>query len=298
MAVGDVTFAVRGNSLDAYRSFSGKTPGLVTGREAVVADANAIGGNTIDLDITGSPNAAKQYLLYNGRNSVPTSQGISVAIRVKIGTSATLCSLWCVSVPFNNLMAQIGMYFRRDTHLTLVSVMNESSQARLSNTQVHDVDLEDGAYHDIVFVDAGDDSAGALKVYLDGVVVYTSGTLANQMDNPKPVDRYGLIALGFLHGVNSSAIIVNEFAIFEGVIDPTNILLEDPDTQATELGSLNGAARTKWIACDPYDGVVPAANYTDPGEENVLKDLQYQYEGETKTGTLETTKTSKVRIIV
>jgi hypothetical protein len=107
-------------------------------------------------------------------------------------------------------------------------------------------------------------------------------------------------------------LVLNEFVVWDEVIDPSNITLVDPNTGVTSAGqSLNGSSRTGWVDVAALDGSVweslaaseirsgttqiqagltqtgSLAGSTDPGVANVRSGTGYTIEGSSLTGALD-----------
>ena len=89
----------------------------------------------------------------------------------------------------------------------------------------------------------GTTSANAVKLWVDGVNVgsLTAGAAAT---NPKTVNKTDILSIGGISGAANSNYLLNEFVVWNEVIDPTGIYV--------------GAARAAFVDCTAYDGTAAA----------------------------------------
>ena len=282
MATGDITFALRGTTTTAYRSFSGSVPGKHSGTEDAVADVGAIGGSTIDL-VTDGGSGNRHILVYNALNNIPSTQAISVLFRGKLNSFFNLNSMFEIETTGATGDQYLGAFHRHDQDQFNYGARNGSHGTRANNFKSTVNVLDTSTYYDFLVTDTGDTGTSQIQMFLDTTLITTTTTQTIALSNPRDILKDRVLRIGQYTGINACEWYVNEFVIFEGVVDPTSILLETVgDPNDTSLGSLNGASRTKWVACDAFDGLVS----TDPGAANVLTGNDYTFEGVSQTATL------------
>ncbi len=184
-----VVFQVRGTSLDAHRSFSGKTPGLffndANGVAAVAADVGAFGGSSINMDLASG--TAQRGLIYPGLSNLSANPAITILIRFTpawTGNPAQSRSLFQISsgltsVGFGTCRGyittggKIHLWFSRTTDgLDCFDVATTASFAPTAGTAT-----------EIMFSWSGDTSAGSMKYSVDGVELETkTATRARTVD--------------------------------------------------------------------------------------------------------------------
>lgn len=267
-----IIFAVRGDSFTARYAGGYNTPGLFAtsagNLPVVAADAGAIGGSILDLDKTAYQ---VHQVIYPARGNIGTTRTRSVLIRLALGTTATNIGFWNIGGIFSSNpngcgVSLLGTNFR-------VQFYNEYA-ANLTNVNIGTWSPSTGTYYDIVLTTTGDGTANNTNVYIDGVLL--GQTTAPNWTNPFDPTLLTQIVLGAMSfDVNNTRIKVNEFVVWDSVIDPTSVTL----TGGT--GSLQGAARTEFVDVTSFNGL----NYTDPGIASVKTGTNYIFAGSTLTGT-------------
>lgn len=249
-------------TLDAYYS-KGDKIGAVTKDVAVVVDPTAVRGHHWRL----GPNGFGQGVLnWMGGKNFPSGTQRSYAMRFRTAYSGApdpACGLFSVLGP--------GIYPRWYTMTLMHNGTNiclgywgDSGNTGADNTVFAPFNPTQDVAYDLVILQ--DDSLvfGNLKMYLDGVLIGTLDTNARWTNlQPQNIGMFGIGMCGVF--VLNTNIKVEEFAIFDELIDPTEF---------------TGAARTTPIPSTPLD-----AN-TWPIESRVRDGEQWNQDGVGKTGTM------------
>lgn len=269
MATGDITFAFRSDSELAIRSFNGASYGKWNGVENKVTgsgETGLLGTEQIDLVTKVGGLGSRSAIFFNGGSNVPTSKGLSVLMRVSFPDPASdVQGLYELNYGTNETYHTHLAYARLGTNQLRCTSFNDAFQTRYVNTTGVFAPSAD-TYSDLLFADNGGNSAGDFEVFLNNSLI-TSTNPAQEYPATRRTELDRFIMLGMTSvGLTSCKFFLNEFVIFEGKINPASVLLETiGDPGDTVLGALNGAARTKWVAAVPFDGL----KSTDPGAANV-----------------------------
>lgn len=238
----NVTFSVRGNAQDAY--YSGESSsGYWTGNSQPTsgADVGALSGGLINLT-----NAANQCLLYEARNNCPDGRPMSGLLRVKMpytgAPSATSYGFFVLG-PQSSTLLNLTMHH-------MVTTGQLRMHGRVQNTSIilneqsfgTWTDNETGTYYDIVWTWDGTTTANAFKVYIDAELL-GQATATTALPTTFMGKDWKLISLGTGSRQAISNYYLDEFVLWNTVIDPTAVVLADGTT-----GSLNGASRTSLVA--------------------------------------------------
>jgi hypothetical protein len=259
----NVAFAVRGDSLTARYAPGGATP--VTLNRAVQTNASGtgiIGAGYIDLDQSA---LVIQSLIYPGKGNIPTGNKFSVLLRCALG-SAQFMGLWGLGC--YPQLGNSGAWFDNGNLLTNY-MENYSTAADLANnSQSWTPTL--ARYYDMVWtIDMSSTGVSNLKTYVDGVLLGSSSGAV--WPNPRNVNHLSvMLGTTAFVGASTTRIKVNEFVIWDDIIDPTGTGL-----------NLNGQARSSFVTCSVLDGSL----YSDPGVANVKSNVVYNYAGVSETGT-------------
>lgn len=270
-----VVFCVRGDSFDARYSSSGKTPALIAPVLANVpvvaasAITGVIGGSVLDFDKAIA--VTSRYAEYIGRNNTPAKE-FSVLIRLAYGSAPGLIGVWSFGSGVQGLFNRVMIYNNGATLNFRYYDFAGNLRINLSGAWTATIDT----IYDIVVLWDGTTSANAAKVYVDNVLIVqgTSG-LARPADDRSNIISIELGCTSF--DVASTRIKVNEFVIWNEVIDPNSVVLSDLSSAA-----LNGATRTLFVNASSFD----AQSYSDPGITNVKLATNYIYAGSTLTGSM------------
>lgn len=249
-----ITFAVRGSSVTAFRAVGGAAPALygTTSVDAVTA-SGVIGNSIINLD-QGS--VGQRALAYNGVNNLPTGQTLSILMRFALGTTAAAAQLFY----FGGSVANWSQQSRSSGTGIIVTGYTDTPGGATLGTNSYTVALTTGIYYDFCWLIDGTKTSGALITYANGTAVSTtagSGTraaLASQIGSVILLGTQNAVAQG------TTQIKLNEFVIWDTIIDPTAVALAN-DTTA----SLNGSARTSFVAANALNGTANLGGGAAPG---------------------------------
>jgi hypothetical protein len=265
-----ITLAVRGNSLDARYSSAGKTPGhfISSGAAALTtvsgAAAGVIGDSYIDLNVT----TAGQGLIYPGGANLPAGQPFSVLIR-----AARKADVDMPVFSFHGLGNYGRVVLFRSTAGSLYFILFDDYGGTMIGQTSATAEMDLDVYHDIVMTCTGTTAANGLKIYRDGTLALQA-TLSGA-GTTVPARKAVSLCLGADGTFPNTRMRVNEFVVWDSVIDPTSVAL----TSGT--ASLNGAARTAFVDVASFD----ATSSADPGVGNVRNATAYTIAGVAKTGT-------------
>ncbi len=272
-----IKFAVRGNSMDARYSSSGKTPGQLRGTGSgagsgttVVnsAAAGMIGSSYIDQYQATND---RHGLIYPGGNSLWTGQPFSILIRCAKKVNAVDMCLFSIAGVSGETHGVIKCFLGNASKNVMLAINNDYNQTVLAQTDTG-TGLTLNTFHDVVLTWTGTTAANGIKLYIDGVLInqYTATTAALATHEI----WLCTINVGYVQGINTTRIFTEEFVIWDSVIDPTSVLL------TSGLGSLNGASRTAFVDVAAFDGTYDL----DPGAANVTSGTSYVIDGVTMTG--------------
>jgi len=276
-----IIHAVRSDSatFDARFSYGGKTPGFVQQNSAVnpplyEADATAIGGNRINMD-RGS--AIARAIVWNAMKikDVSTSRAISVLVRLKLGANGAALGIWSRDGNIMNWGTNRITIHVNASNQWIANGTNEYGQTTLNAINFGTQNVGTANWVDVVFTWDGTTTANAAKLYIDGVLL-GSGTASAALNATFDWRSCTSLALGGVSGANNARMYVNEFVVWDSVIDPTNITLT-----SGAGGSLNGSARTAFVDVTAFDGI----SSSDPGIANVKTGIGYTINGTSLTGT-------------
>lgn len=283
-----ITFAVRGDSLDARYSSAGKAPGLYiqsagTG-PATQVDATAIGGNSLNFKPTGT---AVKGAIYPGRENWTSNNSFSLVFRVKpnySGAPVNLMPLFSCGGPSDNIGGTVEFYHHTNGKFAL-RIKSENNGIPVNflagGGSAATWSPVSGTWYDIVLTYDATLTTGAAKIYVDTTLHTTldaAATYNNAVYNSLNRNRLlcASIALGFTDSAVVPGFDLNEFAVDDTVINPSSVTL------TSGSGSLNGASRTAFMDVAAFDG----QNSTNPGAANVRASTAYTIYGVAYTGTL------------
>jgi len=263
-----ITFAYRSDTLTARYGLSGTDYGT-TGNNAVsiVGDSLAIGGNALNQ---GNP-ATQDGIAFAGNLNVPQTAAFSVLQRVKFFAPAasnnTLFSFMLTGrVPQNGLECQMhpsGQVVHWQYQGSLVG-MNSIGVAFNPTA---------GVYYDLAWTWGGVQNTATFQFFVDGV---TMGVLTPTRNHSQNVGMgCSQITLGYGEKWHQSNMYVNEFVLWNEIIDVQNVTLTG------SVGALSGTSRTDFVEVDALDGT----SSVDPGAANVVDGTAYTIKGISLTGT-------------
>lgn len=238
-----VVFAVRGTSKTAYYAGGYATP-YEMGSNSVDAGSGTgiIGDSVINLDQGAF---AQHALIYEGLHNLPTGQKMSVLIRFATGSTGDVNELFYVG----GIGSHWGLQSRLNGAAQVVSTVSQKDTgvSLLNSTQAFT--YATATYYDLVWLIDGTLTTGAYKLYKDGSLLTTSNTSATRA---AMANQYGMmIGLGTQNNnaFNQTRIKINEFVIWDEIIDPTNVALVGGN------GSLNGSSRTAFVDVTNFNWV-------------------------------------------
>lgn len=249
-----ITFAVRGDSLDARYSSAGKSPAIlgVNDPAAVNTDHAGINGST-SIDLAGSV-LSFRGLNYIGKQNTPSVRARSVLIRAKFQSLSGTVALWGIGGLVRNPVNFLGAYI--STGQVNVSVSNEAAATDggvtvgASLTSVV-ADGGSAAWHDIVVTWTGTTATNGMEIWIDGTRLLQD-TMTRELPatfNTNQQLSCLNIAIGTEWVQQNTFMFVDEFVIWDEVIDPTSVGL------TSGSGSLNGSSRSAYVDVANYDGL-------------------------------------------
>lgn len=267
-----IVFAVRGNSFDARYSTGGKTPFKFNPTQITTAAAG-LSGTVYDFSSTQS-----KFVSWSGYKNTPNSRVISVLLRcapLYTGTPAANRALWALTSGHNSASLIIPLMEMR--HLTSGNLTmlgkNEAGATTMNSGAAWSP--TSGTYYDLVFTWDGNTTANAVKIYVDATLL-SQATAAAAMASGWVNTDWRDITVGSTPNVSVGIMNVDEFVIWDTVIDPTSVAL------VGGTGALDGAARTALVDASSFDGQSNSA----PATGNVRKGISFTVAGTTSTGTM------------
>ncbi len=276
MATGDITLAIRGSSITAYRSMYNPVPARLAGTEsASVSTAATVFGSYLDLATDGTASIGNRHaLLYEGQANIPTSMAFSVLLRCQLkNTTGQLISFWEMASPTADAIHRIGLYWNNSGPQIRCAAYNDAAGIHLNNVGGNWSPAID-TWYDVFFATDGSANAGSALIYVNNTAIATLTPTA-LLDNPRNTKRDCSFAIGYVNGINTSDLWVEECVIFEGKMNPGTITLTNG------VGVLSGAARTAGVSAVQFNG----SSYTDPGIANVASGVPYTFAGTMQVGT-------------
>jgi len=292
LAQGAVVFSFRGNQADAYRSRAGKTfavNSLDSQIPAIAADASAISGSALDMK---TPQSNRNCVVFPGFENYANTKAFTFLFRVKAPNTGTPAGTGSFLFA-NTLGTQKSLRFAIQSNgIAFVTFPKgggvgsnhfSASIGTATSTTANN-------WHDYVFTTTGL-NASSLEFFFDNV---SKGTLTWSEDNSQTQIYFPEIQIGSDPFTNKGLGDIGEIVIWDELIDPNSVLLEDPDTAATSTGALNGNSRTKWVAVsgiNDLDFIVPAVT-------DVRLSTGYTSAGVAVTGTLDLAGAADLRLAV
>lgn len=272
---GTVCFAVRGDSLTARYAPGGGAPGQVgTVSLVTTSGTGIIGSGYIDMSASYG---SKGLYWPAGNGNFPTSNKVSMLFRVAIIGSNTLSN----SLGGLGFVQQIGTLmagFQSNTLYLDAEGLTGGDIGLLNNAFTPTL----GRFYDVVYTFdmTSTSNPNAIQIYVDGVLLNWNNITAPAWGaGPRTNLNAYTINLGMCPAFINTRLQVNEFVIWDGIIDPTSGGL-----------NLNGQSRSSFVACSSFDGTVNV----DPGQANVRNGQAYTIAGVAKTGTLAVPTASQV----
>lgn len=251
-----IVFAVRGTSTTAF--FSGGFPTPTTYGSANVSAsvaAGVIGGSTLDLD----QGAFGQHSLsYNGYQNISLTQQWSILIRCAVGSTSDANQFFAIGA-----YGQLGTLQWRNGGVGLLPLTSTdyagSTLVTLNITQAATI----GAYYDYFCTFDGSLAAANQITYLNSTATGTASTGATRTAYSTGFGTGIILGAQNAAGQNSTRLFVNEFVIWNTIVNPTSVVL----TNTT--AALNGTARTAFVQVTASTG----GNVTVAGVNRKLTSL-------------------------
>lgn len=313
-----ITFAVRGSSFDAYYS-AGFNDGIPSDAALITigANAGALSGSLYDMT-----SATAKYVAWNGQANAGESRAFSALMRLKANYTNSPTgdrALFGFGASRNGLGPFLEFWHSSGGNIT-VHGRNEANGGTFSVASFGSWQPTSGTYYDLVFTWDGTTTSNAAKFYVDGTLLGQI-TAAAALASSWKSSYFNPILVGAVHDVYVNNFYLDEFVIWNSVIDPTSVGL------VSGTGSLNGASRTSLVSVSnielinheavsaselktgvskiqagvtvngTYDG---SDRWTDPGESNVANGVAYKANSTTnnKTGTLSPTDVVPVNEVI
>lgn len=248
-----ITFCLRGDSLTPrVNGTGGPEYGLYgqVSEPASIVDAGAIGGTSLSFGTGGALLGHRAH--YGGVGNWPSDQPCSVLMRINFfSLSASSEGLfYCGSGGRNGTYGASTFQAAVDSTNIIVSQSIKSGLFGVGGTTFAHGGLSNSTWYDIVITFTGDTTTNGLTVYLDGSSL-GSATSTRAWDSPRAKTFRDLV-LGFYNNADRCYYKINEFVLWDEVIDPTSVTL------TSGSGSLNGASRTAFVDADASDGSASA----------------------------------------
>lgn len=304
-----IVFAVRGNSLSARYSRSGATPDqyITPGQSAINVVTGSGTGIIGDAYINQSGRSNdEQGLLYPGQLNLPQTGPFSVLLRAQRKSNINMC-LFAFKSALDLNRNSFRVYRNTGGNIGAIA-SRENGGERLANT-TFGTDMTLNTWEDYVITCTGLTGTNGFKFYKDASLT-AQATLTYAFD--APLSKVGVIPTIGYSADERTSMWVNEFVIWDEVIDPTSVTL------TSGSGSLNGVSRTAFVDVAAFDGQsnsAPAQNTvkngtsytvggtaytgtlvsTDPGIANVRSGTSYTIESASRTGTCAVPSAADVR---
>ena len=259
-----IVFAVRGDSLNARYSSSGKEPHLFRSSSnsdpGVTANAAAIGGQAIDISGSGY-----RGLIYPGLNNWSGNAGVSVLCRFIPNFSGDPAGSQAFLQLAPALRAWMGGFtsYIDTTGRVRMSIFNEHGDTVVGDGNFSDLTsvLTTGAAIDFLWTWTGGTGSGVIIGHANNVTG-PAQTAANPISKNTSGGAYvrdnklvtSLVIGGRTEANNNSDWLLDEFVIWDEVIDPNSIGLVNFSTGSTYTGALNGSARVGYVDVSSFDG--------------------------------------------
>lgn len=245
-----ITFGLRGDSFTPrYNGTGGPSYGLGGGTPATV-ETNASAIDSTVLFLANGGGLTQQHIAYNGVGNWPSTRAVSVNISIDFPSLTGTQALFYCGAPdsYGSLECYIN------TTNILVRMTNELGQVGINNATFAHGGLSINTFYDITLTYTGDTTASGCEVFLDASSLGTA-TSSRSWDSPRD-DIHRHLGVGFGDIANNSYMELQEFTIWDSVIDPTSVTL------TSGSGSLNGASRTAYVDVAALDGSATGGGVT------------------------------------
>lgn len=246
-----IVFALRGTAISSgsypARFAPGGHLGTPINAAAITTSSAGLSGTIIDMTNIGG---ALKYLSYPGAYNVPNGRVFSILIRLApsyTGTPAGSRAIWNVSTGAGP--NALYMELRHDIttgNLTLAG-RNETNNAILGVSPGVYVPVS-GTYNDVLFTWDGTSTAGQVNLYVDNVKLGAGSTSAAAISSSMTNTWLKSILIGFNVNVAACAFKLDEFVIWDSIINPASVGL------VSGSGALNGASRTSLVDVPIFGG--------------------------------------------
>ena len=235
-----ITFALRGDQLDARYAPAGAAASALGGTPAVVNSTVAgINGST-SIDMNGGASAVRP-LAYIGRSNLPANAPMSVLLRVYMTDVATSRGLF--EFGLGGRQPAFGLIIYLHSSNQMRSIVIDESTTSSTNTSTTSL-LTVNTWHDIVWTWDGTTDANSLKFYLDATLdSQTQPTVAWPDLSDYDALRNQILIGSQNDALDESAMYVDEVVVWDEIIDPTSGGL-----------NLNGASRSSYVTVSVQDG--------------------------------------------
>lgn len=239
-----ITFAVRGNNTTAYFAAGNSVPGVVgTASVTTTAATDCIGGSYINLD----QGVFGQHMLsYDGFNNLPTGQQWSFLLRAASVSTTDSNQMFSTGFPTNAFLNEARFSGSGLIPFTVLNVAG-STLDTLNITQSYVA----SAFYDYFWTLDTSLTTNNHIAYLNSTATGTASTGATRIGASGPGSFITLGAQN-LAGQNSTRIWVNEFVIWNAIINPASVVMTTNTTAA-----LNGSARTTFVGVSASRGDIP-----------------------------------------
>lgn len=233
-----IVFYANGASFNAVYAPGGNIP-FKFNPSQITTQSAGLSGTVYDLSATQT-----KFVSWTGYKNTPNGRAVSVLIRAAPQYTGTPASNWAYwSIATGHASASNIFPFMELRHLTngnlAILGKNESGGTTMNSGAAWSP--TSGTYYDLVFTWDGTTTANAVKIYVNGTLL-SQATSALAMSSGWTNTDWHDINIAATPNVNLSKMYVDEFVIWDSVIDPTSVTLE------SGTGSLNGASRTSLVA--------------------------------------------------
>lgn len=240
---GTLAFALRGDSLNARYAPGGATPqnngGLVV--QVPASGTGIIGTGYLDF-YKGTP--GYYGLGFKGPGNIPTSNKISMLARVAFKASPAFQQLI-----FAGDISQLGSAQFQFNSNALQAYLSSYTNLTYANDNESFTPTPD-RFYDLFLTADMSGTTTHVTIYADGVLLgfATVGASPRPWPNPRTVNSFSLL-IG-MAGPYTQSMYVNEICIWDGIQDPTSVLLN------SGTGSLNGQSRNSYVSAAAVDGSI------------------------------------------
>ena len=270
-------FSLRGNSLTPRRNL-GAPRGFAAVSSTIASAANSDTDNLSGGLINFTNGTANKALIFSGRKNTPDNRAFSILMRVKMAyTGAPAGNRGYITLGNLNGVGPVLMFWHSVTtgNITVVMRRQTNNSSCLNSVSFGAWTTNNtGDYVDLFFSWDGTTTANAAKFYINGTLL-GQATATNAAEATWYSEYFGTIAVGLAVSATTSNFSLDELCIWDGVVDPTAIVLDD------ETGALDGPARTGLVTATAFDGSVN----TSAGAANIRSGSTEVINGVTTTGT-------------